>query len=211
MPLRLSFSMAAAYRALRVADPRIGDLIDEFGPYKPRPTGDPYGSLVRNIMYQQLAGAAAKTIMDRMLAIYSEDRRIPTPTEILKTPNHRFRKAGVSHQKTGYLKDLARHVATGELDLNLIGTLDDNDVIKHLTAIHGVGEWTAHIFLMFELGRPNILPTGDLGIRKGMQKTYHLRDLPTQKHAKKIGSVWSPYASVASWYMWRVADTLAPN
>ena len=211
MAQRLRFSAAAAYRALRTADPVISDLIDRYGPYKPRPSSDPYASLIHGIMHQQLAGPAARTIMGRMLAIYGGDARTPTPTEILATPDLTFREAGVSRQKASYLKHLAAHVAAGDLDFAAMDALNDDDVIHRLVAVHGIGEWTAHMFLMFQLGRPNVLPVGDLGVRKGMRTAYRLRTMPTQKQAQKIGAVWSPYASVASWYMWRVADTVTPD
>ena len=211
MAQRLRFSAAAAYRSLRAADPVIGALIEQHGPYKPRPSGEPYAALVRAIMHQQLAGPAARTIMGRMVALFGDDEHTPTPEEILAMPDPAFREAGVSRQKTSYLKDLAAHVATGDLDFDGMDTLSDDEVIRRLTAVHGIGEWTAHMFLMFQLGRPDILPVGDLGVCKGMKIAYGLRSMPTPKRAKKIGAAWSPYASVASWYMWRVADTVTPD
>ncbi len=129
----------------------------------------------------------------------------------MSTPQRTFRAAGVSRQKASYLKDLARHVVDARLDFDDMDALSDDEVIGRLTAVHGIGEWTAHMFLMFQLGRPDILPVGDLGVRKGMQVAYRLRKPPTPARAKKIGAAWSPYASVGSWYMWRVADTVTPD
>ena len=211
MTPRLRFSAAAAYRHLREADPVVGELITRFGPYRPRPSGDPYGALVRSIMYQQLAGAAAAAILGRMLAIYGEDGRMPTPDEMLATSDQALRDAGVSRQKTAYLRDLAQRVADGSLDLSGVDTLSDDEVIQRLTVVKGIGEWTAHMFLMFQLGRPNVLPVGDLGVCKGMQVAYGLRKTPTPQRAQKIGACWAPYRSVGSWYMWRVAETRTPD
>lgn len=211
MPQRLKFSAAAAYRHLRRVDPVVGTLIDEHGPYRPRPGGEPYHSLLRSILYQQLAGAAAAAIERRLHALYSEDERPPTPTELLATTDEAFRGAGVSRQKSGYLRDLATHVVDGTLDFDEIGRLDDDAAIDRLTAVKGVGEWTAHMFLMFQLGRPNVLPVGDLGVRIGMRRAYGLDEVPTPARAREIGAPWAPYRSVGAWYMWRAAETIVPG
>lgn len=203
---RIQFSLAKAYRQLRT-DPVAAKLIEKHGPYKPRPGGDPYGRLVRNILFQQLAGAAATTIMNRFFALHGKSDRPPTPKQILSTQDAAFRGAGVSYQKMGYLRDLARHVHDKKLDLKNIDKLTDEEVIESLTAVKGIGEWTAHMYLMFHLGRPDILPVGDLGVQKGMQRAYNLRKLPTPKHMQRIARPWTPYRSVGSWYMWQVADT----
>ena len=211
MANRLRFSARAAYAHLREADPVVGALIEEHGPYQPRPGGDPYASVVRSIMFQQLAGAAARAIQRRFFALYGDEERTPAPVDILATTDEAFRGAGVSRQKTGYLRDLAQHCVDGTLDFDAMPALDDDEVIERLTAVKGVGEWTAHMFLMFELGRPDILPVGDLGVRKGMQAAYGLPETPTPGRAREIGAPWAPFRTVASWYMWRAVDTITPE
>ena len=210
MPRRLRFSAATAYRHLRGVDPVVGTLIDEHGPYRPRPSGEPYHALVRSILYQQLAGAAAAAIERRLHALYSEVGRAPTPTELLATTDEAFRGAGVSRQKVGYLRDLATRVVDGRLDFVDLDRVDDAAVIARLTAVKGVGEWTAHMFLMFQLGRPDVLPVGDLGVRLGMRRAYRLDATPTPARAREIGAPWAPYRSVGAWYMWRAAETAVP-
>ena len=208
---RLRFSAGAAYRHLREADPVVGDLIEQFGPYRPRPTPDPYGALVRSILFQQLAGAAASAIMRRVFALFGDEERTPAPHDFLRASDANLRAAGLSRQKTSYLRDLARHVASGQLDFAALASQEDAAVVEHLTAVRGVGEWSAHMFLMFHLGRPDVLPVGDLGVRKGMQAAYGLRKEPSPKRAQRIGAPWAPYRSVGSWYMWRAADTITPD
>ena len=185
MPRRLRFSARAAYAHLREADPVVGALIEEHGPYRPRPGGDPYASMVRSILFQQLAGAAARAIQRRFFALHGDEERTPEPLAILATSDEAFRGTGVSRQKAGYLRDLAQHCVDGALDFAAIADLDDDAVIERLTAVRGIGEWSAHMFLMFELGRPDVLPTGDLGVRKGMQAAYGLPETPTPKRAQR--------------------------
>ena len=218
MPKRLRFSARAAYAHLRAVDPVVARLIEEHGPYQPRPGGDPYGSLVRSIMFQQLAGAAARAIQRRFFALYGpagypgirrrDEDRTPTPLEILATTDEAFRGAGVSRQKAGYLRDLAQHCVDGTVEFHAMDGLSGDEVIEELTAVKGIGEWSAHMFLMFELGRPDVLPVGDLGVRKGMQVAYGLAETPAPARAKEIGEPWAPYRSVGSWYMWRAAATV---
>ena len=211
MPERLRFSAAAAYRHLRRVDPVVGRLIDEHGPYTPRPSTEPYAQLVRTILFQQLAGAAASTIQRRLYALFGDEARTPTPEELLATDDDTFRSVGVSRQKAGYLRDLARHTIEGNLDFDHIDNYTDDEVIAHLTAVKGIGEWSAHMFLMFQLGRPDVLPIGDLGVQKGMEVSYNLTHTPKPAEAAEIGAKWAPYRSVASWYMWRAVETVTPD
>ncbi len=211
MPTRLRFSAAAAYRHLRAADPVIAALVEEHGPYRPRPAMDHYESLLRTILFQQLAGAAARTIQRRWLALYGDGPdgglgRYPMPDELLATTDDAFRSAGVSRQKASYMRDLAAHIASGDLDFAGIEALPDDEVIERLVRVKGLGEWSAHMFLMFQLGRPDVLPTGDLGVRIGMGIAYGLAAPPTPAEARVIGERWGPYRSVGSWYMWRAAE-----
>ncbi|HWO72635.1 MAG TPA: DNA-3-methyladenine glycosylase [Dehalococcoidia bacterium] len=201
-----AFSPEEALRHLRSVDPTLGALIERVGPYNPPRRPEPYTALMRAILFQQLAGAAANAIQKRFYALYSEDGRPPTPREVLETTDDQFRSAGVSRQKAAYLRDLAAHVVDGRLDLAALPAMSDEEVIRRVTAVKGLGEWSAHMFLMFHLGRPDVLPVGDLGVRNGMRLTYKLPELPTPARAREIGAPWAPYRSVGSWYMWRAAE-----
>jgi len=208
MPRRLRFSAAAAYRHLREADPVVGALIEAHGPYRPRPAMDHYESLLRTILFQQLNGVAAAAIRDRWLTLYGGS--YPTPTELLATTDEAFRASGVSRQKAGYMRDVAQHVLAGTLDLERLDALPDNEVVAQITAVKGLGEWSAHMFLMFQLGRPDVMPVGDFGVRNGMRVAYGLPEMPSPGEAREIGARWAPYRSVGSWYMWRAVDTTLP-
>ncbi|MGE3856658.1 MAG: DNA-3-methyladenine glycosylase [Dehalococcoidia bacterium] len=208
---RVRFSLAKAYAHLRAADPVLAGLIEAHGPYRPRPAMDHYESLLRTILFQQLAGAAARTIQRRWLALYGDgpaggEGRYPTPEELLATSDEAFRAAGVSRQKAGYMRSLAEHVVSGDLDFAGIEALPDDEVARRLVAVKGLGEWSAHMFLMFQLGRPDVLPTGDLGVRIGMGLAYGLGAPATVAEARAIGEAWAPYRSVGSWYLWRAAE-----
>jgi len=205
------FSVEEALAHLRGADAKLAGVIDRVGAYDAPRRSDPYAALVRAILFQQLAGAAANAIQRRFFALYGEDGEPPSPPQILETTDDQFRGAGISRQKMGYLRDLAAHVADGRLRLNELPSLSDEEVIEHVTAVKGLGEWSAHMFLMFHLGRPDVLPVGDLGVRHGMRITYGLPELPTPKQAIEIGAPWTPYRSVGSWYMWRAGEPVAPD
>jgi DNA-3-methyladenine glycosylase II len=195
-----------AIRHLKRTDPVLGKLMTQVGAcgYQLRSDGQHFDHLVRAIVYQQLAGKAAATIYARLQALYGG--RAPTPAELAGTPSPRLRRAGLSRQKLGYLKDLARRVTTGRLSLDTVDTLPDEAVIEALTAIRGVGVWTAQMFLMFRLGRLDVLPVLDLGIQKGMRRVYALRRLPKPVQMERIAAEWRPYRSVACWYLWRAAE-----
>jgi len=199
-----------ALRHLRRTDPVLAKLIAQVGRcgYQLRADGAHFDHLVRAIVYQQLAGKAAATIYGRVQALYSG--RPPTAGELASTSAARLRRAGLSRQKLGYLKDLARRVATGRLALDALDSLPDEAVIEALTAIRGVGVWTAQMFLMFRLGRLDVLPVLDLGIQKGIRRTYSLRGMPTAAQMARIAAGWSPYRSVACWYLWRAAERPDP-
>jgi len=207
MPQRLRFSATAAYKHLRTVDPIVATLIQQHGPYRPRPAMDHYESLLRTILFQQLNGKAASSIQARWMALYGD--RYPTPTELLATTDEAFRTAGISRQKTGYLRDVAERTLAGSLDLRNVEALPDEEIITQITAVKGLGEWSAHMFLMFQLGRPDILPIGDFGVRNGMKIAYALPEMPTPAQAREIGEPWAPYRSVASWYMWRATEGIA--
>lgn len=208
--IKPTFSLEASYAHLSNADPILGDLIERFGPHRPRPRSDPYAALLRAILFQQLAGAAASAIQRRFFALYGREEHTPTPQEVLASSDDTLRSAGISRQKAGYLRDLALHVVEGRLNFAELAALPDEAVIQHLVTIKGIGEWTAHMFLMFQLGRPDVLPTGDLGVRKGMRLAYNLPQLPSPQEARAIGEPWAPYRSVGSLYMWRIAEAPPP-
>ncbi len=191
---------------LREVDPTLSRIIDRVGrcDWAPRATGTHFDALVRSIIYQQLSGKAAATIHRRLETLTGE--RAPTPTELLALPDGRLRAAGLSRQKISYLRDLAARVEADEVPLSAIDELHDDAVIAALVGVKGIGRWTAQMFLMFRLGRPDVLPELDLGIRKAIRIEYRKRAMPTSVQVQRTGARWSPYCSVASWYLWRSLD-----
>ena len=208
---RARFSLATAYRHLRAADPRVGALIDAHGPYTPRPSPDPYGALVRSVFHQQLGGAAANAIMRRTFALFGDAESAPAPADFLQASDAELRGAGLSRQKTSYLRDLARQVVDGRLSLEGLAALDDAAVTAQLTSVRGIGVWTAQMFLMFHLGRPDVLPVGDLGVRKGCRRSTGWRRRPARRARRRSARRGRPYRSVGSWYMWRAVETITPD
>lgn len=192
---------------LKKVDPRLARIIERVGPcrFQPRAEGTHFDALVRSIVYQQLSGKAAGTIYGRVKELYGGHE--PTPIELLDTPDADLRAAGLSRQKLGYLKDLSEKVESGEVPIEHIHELEDNVVIETLTKVKGVGRWTVHMVLMFRLGRLDVLPDLDLGIQKGVQLAYDLPALPKPREVEQIGAKWRPYATIASWYLWRSLDT----
>ncbi len=192
--------MRKAILHLKKSDPVMRKIIERVGPYKMQ-FGEPvFESLAEAIVYQQLNGNAAATIYKRFAAIAGDP---VTPTGILKLKPEQMRAVGLSKQKTSYLFDMAERTQRGELNFSRLPEMSDDDVIAHLTQVKGVGLWTAHMFLMFNLRRPNILPTGDYGVRVAMKKAYNKRKLPTPDVMEKIAKPWEPYRSIASWYLWQ--------
>jgi 3-methyladenine DNA glycosylase/8-oxoguanine DNA glycosylase len=194
---------------LRRADPVIARVIDAVGPcrFQARAEGTHFDALVRAIVYQQLSGKAAATIHGRLRALFGG--RDPTPDELLAIPEETLRGVGLSRQKLGYIRDLAARVSSGELPIDNLHELDDDALTEALVRVKGIGRWTAQMFLMFRLGRPNVLPEFDLGIQNGMQRAYGLRARPKPKDVLRIGERWAPHASIASWYLWRVLEVPA--
>jgi DNA-3-methyladenine glycosylase II len=198
-----------AVAALREADPVMAGLIDAHGAVvrrdlkRERP-GDAYGTLVRSIVGQQLSTKAAATIYGRLLELFGG--HTPTPEQLLAADPDEMRAAGLSHAKVAYLRDLAQHVEDGALELERLPDLSDEEVAAQLTAIKGLGQWTADMFLIFHLGRADILPVGDQGVRRAIQVQYGLRDLPDAKRMQKIAKPWQPYRTLASLYLWSSLD-----
>jgi DNA-3-methyladenine glycosylase II len=188
---------------LKRADVVLGRVIERVGPcrFRRRSTGRHFDALLRSIVYQQLSGKAAGTILERLLALYGG--RYPRPTQLLDTTDDALRGAGLSRQKLAYLRDLAAKVDTGEVPLARVGRMPDEEVITHLTHVKGIGRWTAQMFLMFRLGRPDVLPELDLGIQTAIQRAYGLATRPVPADVLRIGKSWRPHATIASWYLWR--------
>jgi DNA-3-methyladenine glycosylase II len=194
-----------AAAALRKADPVLREVIDEVGSvedfYDGRPT-DHYGTLVRSIVGQQLSTRAAASIYGRLLERFGG--RAPTPEEVLADDPDALRTAaGLSHAKVRYLRSLAEHVLDGSLELDRLPELPDDDVIAELTAVKGIGVWSAHMFLMFHLHRPDVLPVGDLGIRRAVKIHYGLSELPGPTQLTEIAEPWRPHRTLACIYLWR--------
>ncbi len=163
-----------------------------------------FSTLVRSIVYQQLSGKVASVILKRLIDALPDGE--VTPQNILRLRPDRMRKLGLSRAKTEYIRDLARRTAKGEVAFATLLELEDTAVIEHLTRVKGIGVWTAHMFLMFALKRPNVLPVGDLGVRAAIRKAYGLEALPTVKEIEQFAEPWHPYCSVATWYLWRSLD-----
>src|SRR5881275_101611 len=190
---------------LRKVDPVMARVMKAVGPYRPadRTGGSHLHALIRAIVFQQLSGKAATTIHDRFLDLYAN--RSPSPEDILATSDEKLRSAGLSRQKIGYLRDLASRVHGGELPLDHVHTLSDAELIAHLVQVKGIGKWTAQMFLMFKLGRVDVLPELDLGIQNAIKRAYRRRKV-RPKDVLRIGAKWSPYSSIACWYLWRSLD-----
>ena len=187
---------------LSKADPKLGALIKTVGEYSIRLRTHAFQSLVESIIYQQLAGSAANAIYTRFIGYYNNV--MPTPLDLVSTPDVELRnKIGLSTKKVQYLKDLATQVAERKLNLDLLTTLSDDEVINQLIQVKGIGRWTAEMFLIFCLGRPDVLPVTDLGIRRAMHNLYSLSDLPKPAEMLAIAQPWKPYRTVATWYLWK--------
>jgi len=195
--------MRKAINHLKKCDPVLRGIIESVGPFR-MAYGEPQlASLAEAIVYQQLNGKAAQTIFKRFAALAGDPL---TPEGILKLSDAQFRGVGLSKQKSAYLKDLAQKTAAGVLDFSRLPELPDAEVIEHLTQVKGIGVWTAHMFLIFSLRRPNVLPTGDYGVQMALKRHYRKRKLPKPRDMEKIARAWEPYRSVACWYMWRSLD-----
>jgi DNA-3-methyladenine glycosylase II len=198
-----AFWQRTAVRHLERADPVLASIIERVGACRfARPTtGSHLDALVRSIVSQQLSTSAAATIHSRLIALVGVPQPLPQHWLALNDPE--LRAAGLSRQKIAYVRDLARHVQDGALPMAELHEMEDDAVIEALTAVKGIGVWTAQMFLMFRLGRPDILPVLDLGIRNAMRRAYRLRKEPTAKRMHALAKPWAPYRSVASWYLWQ--------
>ena len=184
-------------------------LVKQVGPFTPRPPlEDEFSALVRSIMYQQLAGAAAAAIHGRLLALF--DGRL-TPAGIDAMPIEKLRSAGLSGSKAASVKDLAAKVLDGTVPLGDEDGMADDEIVARLSSVRGIGRWTAEMFLLFQLGRLDVWPVDDYGVRKGYARAHGLAELPKPKELGQLGDIYRPYRSIAAWYCWRVVDTVLPT
>jgi DNA-3-methyladenine glycosylase II len=199
---------AVAARVAR-ADPAFADVVRAAGPFAPRPAhDDAFNALARAIAYQQLAGRAAAAIHGRFLALYGSDP--PTPAAVLATPVEELRACGLSGAKAAALVDLATKFSDGTVPVERLADMPDDEVIARLSAVRGVGRWTAEMFLLFELRRPDVWPVDDYGVRKGWTLIHRLEAMPGPRQLITLADSLRPHRSAAAWYCWRAVDTLTP-
>jgi DNA-3-methyladenine glycosylase II len=192
---------ANGLKHLKKNDPALAKIINRLGPYEFRLDEDHYEALVGSIIFQQLAGAAARAILDRFKQIYGG--KIPRPRQYLETEEKHLTASGLSPQKIRYIRDLSERIENGVLDLKRLSDLPNDEVVKELDDVKGIGRWTAEMFLIFVLGRTDVLPVDDLGLQKAAKKTYRLRKLPTKEKLEQLSKKWHPYCSIATLYLWR--------
>lgn len=199
---------AAATQHLLRVDRALGRVIKQVGPcpLAPRRGVAPWQALVRSVAFQQLNGAAAETIFSRFLALFP-GQKFPTPKQILTASEAKLRRAGLSRAKVAAIKDIAAYTQRGDVpDRRQMAKFDDSQIIEQLTVIRGVGPWTVEMLMMFTLGRLDVLPATDFGVRSGFALVYGLQELPAPKEVLARGERWRPYRSVAAWYLWRAVD-----
>lgn len=199
--------MRRAISHLKRVDPVLGEIIERVGPCRIQYAEPDFETLARSIVFQQLNGKAARAIFARLKGALGNGSRM-TPREVLSLPPAQMQTLGLSRQKVKYIHDLAEKVQAGVITFSQLADLSDAEVIDHLTTVKGIGVWTAQMFLLFALRRPDILATGDLGIRLAIRKAYRLRKLPSPARVEKLGATWHPHSSVACWYLWRSSDTV---
>ncbi len=196
-----------AIEHLRAVDKTLWMLIQRVGPCTLKPKKrTPFEALVRSVIFQQLNGTAAQTILNRVKALYP-GRRFPRPQDLLNTSDERFRSAGLSRNKTAALRDIATKALTGVIPSpRAIAVMSNEEIIERLTTMRGVGPWTVEMFLIFTLGRADVLPVTDYGVRKGFAQTYRWPELPKPAELLEFGQRWRPYRTTASWYFWRALE-----
>jgi len=182
-------------------DPKFAKIIMQVGDYNVKITKNRYQSLVEAIISQQLSGSAANSIRKKFRKLYKS--KFPKPRDVIKTSDSKLRTTGLSKMKIVYIKELSKKIESKELNMRKISTQSDEQVIEVLTDVKGIGRWTAEMFLIFSLGRLNILPVGDLGLKKGIQSMYSLKKLPEKEQIEQLAELWKPYRTVATWYLWK--------
>lgn len=182
-------------------DPKLAKIIKQVGSYNVKITKNRYQSLIEAIIAQQLSGIAAESILKKFKKLYKS--KFPKPIQVIKTPDTKLRLLGLSKMKVSYIKDLSRKIDENELDMRKITAYSDEYIVEQLTRVRGIGRWTAEMFLIFSLGRLDVLPVGDLGLKKGIQLMYSYAELPNEKEIEQLAETWRPYRTVATWYLWK--------
>jgi len=200
----------AARMHLSKNDPVMAQIIAEVGPVRIPPRPERFQALARAIIFQQLAGAAATAIYNRFVALYAGDG-FPKPEQVIATPIEKLRGAGLSEKKALYIRDLAGHIRDGTLNFHRFPQMSDEEIIADLTRVKGIGRWTAEMFLMFNLGRPDVMPADDLGVQNAIRIAYRMRARPKRKRLMKLAEQWRPYRSAAAWYLWQSMRTVLPT
>ena len=186
-------------------DRKLAKVINNVGDFQLRTTRNRYESLIEAIITQQLSGSAASSISKKFRSLYSS--RFPKPVDVIKTPAPKLRKTGLSKMKIEYIKGLSKKIESKELRINSLSKLEDEEIIIELTKVKGIGRWTAEMFLIFTLGRMDVLPVGDLGLKKGIQLLNSMQELPNEAEMIKTAEKWRPYRTVATWYLWKSLKT----
>jgi DNA-3-methyladenine glycosylase II len=194
---------------LKAADPIMAAIIERVGPYRPRHTTPDFHNLARSIAYQQLHGKAAATIFGRLCTATGCETL--SPEKVLALSIEQMRACGLSKQKLAYIRDLAEKTLSGDVNFEQLPAMDDEDIIEHLTRVKGIGRWSAQMFLMFALGRPDVMPVVDLGVNTAIERAYNKRKLPKPDQILKLSEKWRPYRSVACWYLWRSMEIVTPE
>ena len=199
-----------ARKHLSKADPVLARIIAEVGALGIQPRRERFQALVRNIIFQQLAGAAANAIYGRFVGLFP-GVEFPSPEQVIAKTDAELRSVGLSEKKALYIKDLAAHVRDGKLNFHRFHRMTDEEIVAHLTQVKGIGKWTAEIFLMFNLGRPDVMPADDLGVQNAVKRHYRMRQRPNRKRLLKHAERWRPYRTAAAWYLWRSLDIVLPD
>jgi len=197
-------SYSAAHKVLK-KDPKLAKIMKLVGEYQIRTSRNYYESLVEAIITQQLAGSAAKAISNRFRSLYGKS--FPKPIDVINTSDSKLRKTGLSRMKIGYIKELSKAIESKKLKIRSLSKLSDEEIVEQLTQIKGIGRWTAEMFLIFSLGRMDVLPVGDLGLRKGVQLLNSSSELPSAAEIEELAEKWRPYRTVATWYIWKSLKT----
>jgi len=205
----LPYARAARAHLVRT-DPVLARIINQVGPLRLMRRSERFQALTRAIVFQQLAGPAAMAIYNRVLALFP-NVSFPSPAQILATPDDALRKAGLSAKKALYIKDLAAHIQNDSLNFHRFPRMSDEEIIGDLTRVKGIGRWTAEIFLMFNLARPDVFPAADIGLQNAVTRAYRMRKRPTPKRLREIAVQWQPYRSAAAWYLWQSLRITLPD
>jgi DNA-3-methyladenine glycosylase II len=182
-------------------DPKFAEIIKQVGKYNVKITKNHYQSLVESIISQQLSGSAANSILKKFRKLFKS--KFPKPSDVIKTSDSKLRTVGLSKMKIVYIKELSKKIESKKLNMKKFSTQSDEQVIEVLTDVKGIGRWTAEMFLIFSLGRLDVLPVGDLGLKKGIQLMYSLKELPQKEQIEQLAESWKPYRTIATWYLWK--------